>query len=431
MDKFRNGINLSKFYYIVAMVKFPLVLSKNGIFNGVLSILFVGLLSTISNILISDLIRKNKQIYTRETKPDTAKATIKPDGAKIEGASHLDTKNQDTVDQINQQICDLTKEGKFDETSQKIRDDTSHKMGDHTMKTDHPSFTTYSDISSELLTKQHNLVLYSILIFRLISIIYLIDLTFKFLQGIGLISNNFLIYFFLSSLFLISSKFNPNGLVSNLNRNVFTFLLLSIVTAVFAIKNRSKNGNLINFKNTSNLFFDSFPLTFLCFAQQLGNISTLHDTAPLDCIFSGFSFSFAYISIGISGYLSYIQPELNWFKNIEIFEIRLGCSLIFAFLNILQFSVIFNTTFSNLNSHFTLSSLLVFLINGLALLIIAYCPVFLSVCCLIFSIFIMSIYPSLFYLKFKNNSKLKRLLAYGNLAVGIFLILSKLHNVAL
>ncbi|ELA41031.1 uncharacterized protein VICG_01913 [Vittaforma corneae ATCC 50505] len=55
-----NGIlQASKIYLITAMVKFPLVISKNGILNGVMSIFLIGgIISSCSNLLLSRISQK-------------------------------------------------------------------------------------------------------------------------------------------------------------------------------------------------------------------------------------------------------------------------------------------------------------------------------------------------------------------------------------
>ena len=380
---FHDTLSLSKFYFIVAMLKFPVVISRNGILNGIISILFLGLLSSISNLLIAKILNKS------------------------------DTKS-------------------------------------------------FLDISKKLLGTSHDLVVFIVFVFRCISLFYLIDLSHRlllsfssdFIKDFQKILPDFLSKytpfltttpFFLSLLFLFSYILipNPNLYFTNSFRNTFTLFFLFSLTSIFAYQNFYQNFDQINFFNHSENYFDSLPLTLLCFTQQLGNSSVLSLTSSFQCIFSGIIHSLAYIFIGITGYLSYTKCDLNWCQSLEIFYFRIFSSLIFLILNILQFSVAFNLIKIDLKKFFRIENenntnkrrvLVSFLCSTILIIFLTFFGLkavassYLSILCLIFSILVMLVIPSLFYIKSKQNSNFKKLLAYGCIVIGGGLVFNYIYK---
>lgn len=354
-EKFGSSLNLAKIYYIVAIVKFPLVISKNGILNGALSIFLIGgICSTISNLLLAKVTRQHNE-------------------------------------------------------------------------------KTYLGVSKTFMGRFHALVKLVTFIFRCIVAFYMLDLSHKLFRSLGieLLISPESVVFALAFILTIDTFLlpDPNVLISGASRNTVTIVILGITTSILALLKYESNIEKIQIFNSSDKFFDSFPLTFICFAQQIGTTSILKSDNGLytpQILLGGALSALGYILVGITGYLSYPNPELNWCFNIEDTNLRAFNSLILLSMNILQYPVIFNPIrddvqhFMNLDRSPTAKSIcnmtITFFLTFYSLKAVA--TKVLPLACLIFSAIIMIIFPSLFFLRSKDKSRFSNSLAYLNLTIG-------------
>lgn len=359
-----KGINMAKIYLIVSIVKFPHVISKNGILNGTLAILLVGgICSTIANFLLSKMAFKFNQ-------------------------------------------------------------------------------KSYEGISEHLMSNLNSKIRLSIFAFRSIVLFYMIDLSNRFLQTSGIevlmdikYTPYLLSFLILLTVFLIP---NPNALISGLTRNTISFAIMGLVTSAIALANYNSNINKINFSNPSDKAFESFPLTFICFTQQLGTTPLLstESNSKTKIISCGLFSSLSYILIGIIGYLGSPKNDLNWFSSLKNQHLKIILSLIFLIFNLLPIPLVFGPvkdelfhflrveSNSNLESIGTAVLLVLFVFSSLK-----FVPTkLLGVFCLTFSAIVMIILPSLFYFKSKDTSRGAKILANLNFGIGSFFIAKSIYD---
>lgn len=336
------------------MIKFPNVISKNGILNGTLAILLVGgLCSSIGNFLISRLAIKHNE-------------------------------------------------------------------------------KSYAGLSRQLMGRTDRVCRIIIFIFRSIVLFYMIELSNKFLKTSELtafISPSQTPFVLCLILFLVVFLLpDPNTLVSGVKRNAFSFILMGLVTSTMALFKYRDNLDDIKFFNESEKTFESFPLLFICFAQQLGTTPILssQNTSKTQIATCGILSALSYILIGVTGYISSPVNDLNWFSSIYILQLRVILSIGFLILNVIPIPLIFLPIrdeipiLSNVESTSTLrncgTGILIAIYTFLS--IVSVPTKFLGLLCLSFSAIIMTILPSLFYLRSKDTSRGSRILAYLNLGIG-------------
>lgn len=355
----KTGLMLAKIYYIVSILKFPLVMSKNGIINGTLAILFIGgICSTIGNYMVDAVLRR-----------------------------------------------------------------TGEK--------------TYIGASEKSMGKMHALTQVCMFIFRCIALFYMIDLSHRLMRSMGtetFVDPRYVSVLLWVLLMLVTYLLpDPNLLISGLTRNTVTIALSLLLTVIFSISNASSNIKEINFTNPAESFFSSYALTFICFAQQIATAPILmleHDTNHIQIILSGILSSLGYIAVGALGYLSCQNPNLNWCFNIDNTVLRIISSFVFLTMNILQYPVVFNPvcddalSICRLQKNSKGKAILSFILTVLFMpaSLLAVSSKHLQFPCLIFSALIMIILPCLFYIKAKEKSSGKNVLAVTNLGIGSFFI---------
>lgn len=358
-----SSISLGKIYFIVSMVKFPIVISRNGILNGILAIFLVGgICSAIANYLLSKI--------------------------------------------------------KVEENS-------------------------FAGISKQLMGRFHTNVRIVMFLFRCIALFYMVEVSKLLLTSMGLgffinlkHSSVVLIAILLIVTFLIP---DPDVFISNLSRNTITFIILAISTSVMALSNYTSNIKNINFYNPVENSFDSFALTFICFAQQIGTAPLLladtGNSKAFQVILGSLISSIAYILIGITGYLSCPKPNLIWCSSVENNEIRIFASIVLFTMNVLQFPVVFNPIRDDLKTFFKmngntnlLTAILTIILTWIGLEVAPTKG--LALMCLIVSSMILNVFPSIFHLRSKDNSKVAKTLACINLGIGGYFILKTLLDAA-
>lgn len=352
IDNLQPVFHLSKAYLIPAMVKFPLVISKNGVLNGFVAIFIIGgVLSSISNFLLAKISQKT-------------------------------------------------------------------------------NIKSYSNISKKLLgNKTNSSIQFISFLFRCVVSCYSVDLNFKFLKSAIMLNlPDFELSMILGTLLLLSTFLfsNPNSFWLGRHRNFFNFILLGSVTSFFLMKNFNININKIDFENKSENPFDSLGLTLLCFSQQLGLVELLSNEklqGELQLILGGSIASLSYIAIGIAGYISITDPNVNYLSDIDINSIKSISSIILLLSNILNFPVLIGpikNDIQNLNIIQKESILNILLTTFFVLTSVKFVASTYAIkICVVLSSFIMMIFPSIFYMKiFERNVIQARLL----LVVGIFIL---------
>lgn len=259
-----KGLKLSNFFLIPPIIKFPRVLSKNGLVNSFLSILFVSTIcSAISNILIHKIV-----LFTR--------------------------------------------------------------------------LQSYSAFASHLLRSSKTYINLFLLLFHLTVTAFSADLCIKLLLSlnkdgsISLLKLKSMLCFFVLFILLLDFDFNQFLSQDKLNLITYNIVLLLLIVLVATHPNKLSISQKLN--NKSSQFFGSFPLTFLCFAQQI-NISPILIDQSFTSILLGALFScLCYTILGFLGYLLISSPEINFYQSIEFGTIRVigSAFLMYSTLAILK-----------------------------------------------------------------------------------------------
>lgn len=300
--------------------------------------------------------------------------------------------------------------------------------------------TSYMTISENTMGKKTHMYVRMIsFLFRCMIVCYTIDLSYRFLVSSSLMSPELQMNdpralsilgaaLFLSTVILA----NPNSYFLGRSRNVVNLLTLGILTYAFSIKSYKANINDIHFENHSEKCFDSLGLTCACFAQQLGLVEILSSESfqsKTSIFCSGILASVCYIAIGVSGYISTPNPDVNWLSNVENDAIRIPSSLALLLSNIAAFplqmdpirkevqNMVFVSTSKSKDVGTNLLLTLFFMLTSIRFVASKYGVI----SCVILSSFITMIFPSVFYLKTfeRNTLKARCLLAVGILVLGV------------
>ena len=136
----------------------------------------------------------------------------------------------------------------------------------------HSTENTYSGLSKTLYGNGYTKSRFLIFIFRSIVLFYMIELCNKFIQSSGItfyISSDQAFHLFSIILVLVVLFIpDPNVIISGLKRNTISFIIMGLATSFMALTNFGNNFDKIHLFNHSNKLFDSFPLTFICFADS-------------------------------------------------------------------------------------------------------------------------------------------------------------------
>ncbi|KAM0680221.1 hypothetical protein GINT2_001606 [Glugoides intestinalis] len=342
--KIKETTHLAKLYFITSIVKFPLVLSKNGILNGVIAISLIGcFLSGFSNILLSRLAKKTDQ-------------------------------------------------------------------------------RSYISISSITMQKSHRVVYVTTLAFRILIIMYSVDLSLRFLVSAGISKGSKdLGAALLLGLLLIMSTLLPlkNNILFN-SRNLLNMLVIASVQPL-----KTTMQPKVEMWNSSKKYFDSLGLTLACFTQQLGIVNSLEMGEKTILCGNALATAF-YLAIGISGYISTVNPDVNWLLNIENDTARTISSHFLLLTNLLTYPLQIEPIREDLQAAFKTpgSKLLTVVFN----IIITFLFVLFSssyvaskfgaISCILLSSLVMLVFPTIFYLRSIDRQSI---LAFCMLGTGILL----------
>lgn len=340
----KETTNLAKVYFITSIVKFPLVLSKNGLLNGVIAISLIGsVLSGLANILLSRLSKK-----------------------------------------LNEK--------------------------------------TYSSISSTTMQKSHHAIHLTTLAFRVLIIMYSVDLSLRFLVSAGISQRSEdLQALLLLGILLITSTVLPlkNNILFN-SRNLLNMLVIASVQTV-----KTTMQPKIDIWNPSKKYFDSLGLTLACFTQQLGIVNSLEIDEKAILCGNALATAF-YLAIGIGGYMSTMKPDVNWLLNIENDTARTLSSLFLLITNILTYSLQIQPITEDLQvlCGKTDSKILTIVFNIILTVLFVLISAkyvaskFGAISCVLLSSLVMLVFPALFYLRSIDR---RSLFALGLLFSGVLL----------
>lgn len=355
---FQKPLELSKIYFIPSMVKFPLIISKNGILNGIIGILiFGGIFTTISNLILKEIILDYNSCNSNNS-----------NSSNININNSNSNSNSNSIDNIN--------------------DNTSINRNNNTNTININGNIGYEDISKNLMKKYHKFVKFSIFIFRSLLLFYCIDLIDRFLRGIHISHFLSLPFLLITSILLTASK-----TISSIGswRNTINFIILSLTTSSLCLYEKFDLDKI----HISNGYFDSIGVTMLCFSQQTVTTNILGNIDNIQIILSGVITVISYIIIGICGFIYEREPDANWMKDTPK-EVRIVSTVILLTTSLMAYPIILRSLMGE-KKRTTIDIILSLVLVPLTRLFIK--SEIGSSLAMIFSSLIMIVFPVEFYLR--------------------------------
>lgn len=306
------------------------------------------------------------------------------------------------------------------------------------------SVNTYSALVKSTMGRLRPLGFLLIFIQRSLFILYATDLNFKLLQSIEFVKfsseNQRLLFLLVLNLLFIFIFYKPEYLNFASSRNLLTWMVLSAATVILAFQKLTSSSPIVHVELHAKGAFKGFGLICICFAQQITTTPICAVNFPRKktsiCV-SGMISVFAYMSIGICGYLYKDNPDTNWLLHIKNKVVKGICSSLLVLVNLLSFPLAMEPIKQNLSaikSHFPFNTFIIFS-NIFLTIIYTYCSVYLIKTkhmiyfTQVISTLIMIVLPSFFYFRQGKKETVWKVACGLNLLVGSFLIYNGVYSI--